>query len=106
MTEVLQVVRGVLFTLETLVEGEHEENFLQCLYDMESPDFVTCNIIDAKPEENGLEGLRHLAFEETEGERGIQENPLTEGTHLLPVKLRKYNVGMKDNPRIALVGDY
>lgn len=89
MTEVLQVVKGVFLTPETLVEGEHGENFLQCLYNVESSEFVTCDKTDAELEEDRLEGLRHLAFEETEWERGIQENPSMEGTHLLPVKLRK-----------------
>lgn len=56
---------------------------------MEMSGFVTCDKIDAKLEEDGLEGPRHLAFEETEGERGIKENPSMEGAHLLPVKLRK-----------------
>jgi len=56
---------------------------------MEFPGVVTYDKIDTKPEEDRLEGLRHLAFEETEGERWIQENPLIEGAHLLPVKLRK-----------------
>lgn len=106
MTKVLQAVKEVLFTLETLVEGELEKNFLQGLYDMELLRFVTCDKIDAQPEEDKLEGLGHLAFEEIEGERGIRENSLTEGTHLLLVKPRKQNVGMEDKPEIALVGDY
>lgn len=106
MREVLQVVKGVLFSLEMLVEGEHEENFLQYLFDMESPGLVTYDRIDAKAEEDGLEVLRHLAFEETEGERGIRESPSIEGTHLLPVRLRKHNVGMEDKPKIASIGDY
>jgi len=38
ITEVLQIVKGVMFTPETLVEGEHKENFLQCLYDMDRQD--------------------------------------------------------------------
>lgn len=56
---------------------------------MELPRVVTYDKIDAEPEEDGLEGLRHLVFEEIEGERKIRENPSTEGTHLLPMKLRK-----------------
>ena len=67
---------------------------------------MTCDKIDVELEEDGLEGLRHLAFEEIEGERGIRENPSTEGAHLLPMKPRKQNVGMEDKPKITLVGDY
>jgi len=106
MIEPLQAVKGVLFTPEMQVEGEHEENFLQYLFDVESPRLVTCDRVDVEPGEDGLEGLRHLAFEETEGERGIRESPSTEGAHLLPMKLRKQNVGTEDKPKIALVGDY
>jgi len=106
MTEVLQVVKGVFLGPEMLVEGEHEEKFLQYLFDMESLGLVTYDRINAKPEEDGLEVLRHLAFEETEGERGICESPSIEGTHLLLVNLRKQNVGTEDKPKIASVGDY
>jgi len=66
---------------------------------------MTCEKIDAELEEDGLEGLRHLAFEETERERGIPDNPLTDGAHILLVKLRKHNVGMEDKPKITSVGD-
>lgn len=52
MTEVLHEIKGVLFTPGMLVEGEHEANFLQCLYDMESLGFVIFGKIDAKPEED------------------------------------------------------
>jgi len=62
MSELLQAIKGVLFTPKTLVEGGHEEKFLQCLYDMELSGFVTCDKIDVELEEDGLEGLRHLAF--------------------------------------------
>lgn len=86
--------------------GGHKENFLQYLFDMESPRLVTCERIDAELEEDILEGLRHLAFEETEGERGIHKSPSTKGTHLLPVKLRNQNVVMEEKPKIATVGDY
>jgi len=51
---------------------------------MESPGLVTFDRIDTELEEDGLKGLRHLAFEETEGERGICESPSIEGAHLLP----------------------
>jgi len=89
MTEALHVVKGVLFTLEMQVEGEHEEKFVQYLFDTKSAGLVTCDRVDAELEEDGLEGLRHLAFKEIEGERGVHESPSTEGAHLLSVKLRK-----------------
>lgn len=45
--------------------------------------------VDAEWDEDGLEGLRHLNFEETEGERDIQKSPTGEASHLLWMKFRK-----------------
>jgi len=78
-----------------LVEGGPEENFLQYLFDMESPRYLTCDKVEAELEEDGLNGLRHLTFKETKGERDIQESPSIASSHHLPVKLRKQNVGME-----------
>ena len=44
-------------------------------------------------DDDNLEDLRHLYFEETEGERDIKEEPMTEGIHLLPLKTKKLNIG-------------
>ena len=40
------------------------------------------DLIDGDPEDDSLEDLRHLYFDEKEGERSISEEPTTEGVHL------------------------
>lgn len=66
-----------------------------------------CDRVDTrKYDDDGMEGLRHLAFGEIEGERDIRESPLMESAHLLLMKLMKQNFGSEDKSKIALVGDY
>lgn len=105
MIEALKAIKQVMFTPEPLVEGGPDENFLQYLYDTESPGYATYDKVDAEPKEDWLDGLRHLTFRETEGERDIRESPSTGGAHLLPLKLRKH-LGTEDKPKITSVGDY
>jgi len=52
-----------------------DESFMQYLSNRDSLEYVTCDKVDAEPEEDGLDGLRHLTFEETKGERYIREIP-------------------------------
>ena len=56
--------------------------------------------------DDDLEDLRHLYFEEKEGERDIQEEPTTEGIHLLPLKTKKLNIETPKNPKLASIVDY
>ena len=53
-----------------------------------------------------MEDLRHLYFEETEGERDIKEEPTMEGIHLLPLRIKKVNIGIEEKPKLATIGDY
>jgi len=46
-----------------VVEGCVDEKFLHYLYDTGSPEYLACDKVDAEPYEDGLEELRHLAFE-------------------------------------------
>lgn len=57
-------------------------------------------------DDDNLEDLRHLYFEEIEGERDIKEEPTIEGIHLLPLKTKKVNIGIEDKPNLATIGDY
>lgn len=75
MTETLHAIKRVLFAPGQLVEGCLDESFLQCLYDINSTEYASYDKVDAKIEEDGLDGLRHMTFEGTEGERDIQEIP-------------------------------
>ena len=106
MTETLYAIKRILFTPGQLSEGCVDEMFLQYLYDIGSPEYMACDKVDAKPDKDGLEGLRHLTFEETEGERDIQESPAGEASHLLLMKLRNQYIGIEDKPKMASVGDY
>ena len=57
-------------------------------------------------DDDNLEDLRHLYFEETKGERDIKEESMTEGIHLLPLRTKKLNIGTEDKPKLATIGDY
>lgn len=57
-------------------------------------------------DDDNLEDLRNLYFEEIEGERDIKKEPTTQGIHLLPLKTKKLNIGVEDKPEIATTGDY
>lgn len=57
-------------------------------------------------DDDDLEGLRHLYFGETEGEKDIQEDSKTKGIHLLPLKTKKMNIRTKDNPKLESIIDY
>lgn len=77
------------------------------MYEIELQGYATYDRVDVGPDYNeGMDGLTHLAFGETEGERDICENPLTKGAHLLPLKLRKQNFMLEDKPKITSMGDY
>lgn len=102
MTETLHVIKRVFFALGQLVEGCPDKSFLQCLYDMDYAEYAAYDKVDEESDEDGLEGLRHLTFKETEGVRDIWECPSREGAHLVPMKLRKQNVGMEVNPKWCL----
>ena len=67
---------------------------------------LVCQRIDGDPEDDGLEDLRHLYFEEKEGERNVNKEPPTEGVHLRPLKTKKLNIGTEEKPKLATVGDY
>ena len=54
---------------------------------------LACQRIDSKPEDDNLEDLRHLYFEEIEGEGNIKEEPTTEGIHILLLRTKKLNIG-------------
>lgn len=49
MTEMLQVIKMVLFSLGQLVEGCSDEIFLQYLYDIDSLEYVTYDKVDTMP---------------------------------------------------------
>jgi hypothetical protein len=55
-----------------------------------------------------LEELRNLAIKETEGNREIQNTMpnQTDSSYNHPLKLQRLNIGTKEQPKIALVGDY
>jgi len=53
---------------------------------------MACGTVSENPKEDDLEGLRNLTFQETKGERDIQEGHVTDSPHLLPVKLCKHNI--------------
>ena len=57
-------------------------------------------------DDDDLEDLRHLYFEEKEGERDIQEEPTIEGIHLLPLKTKKLNIRTLEKPKLVSIGDY
>ena len=50
---------------------------------------MVCKRIYGDPEDDGLEDLRHLYFEEKEGKWNISEEPTTEGIHLQPLQTKK-----------------
>ena len=56
-------------------------------------------------DDDDLENLQHLYFEEKEWERDIQEEPTTEGLHLLPLRTKKLNIGTLEKPKILSIGD-
>lgn len=58
---------------------------------------MACKMVSANPEEDDLEGLRHLTFQETKGEMDLQEGSVRYATHLLPVKLQNKNIEMEGN---------
>ena len=67
---------------------------------------VACQKINSEMDDDNLEDLRHLYFEEIEEERDIKEEPTIEGIHLLPLRTKKVNIGIEDKPKLATIGDY
>ena len=100
MSQALQAIKGVLFlrdpgtdgsTLELHPEGRHE---------------LACQWIDGDLDNDSMEDLRHLYFEEKEGKRSIKDELTMEGIQLLPLKTKKLNIGMDERPKLATVGYY
>ena len=100
VSQALQAIKGVLFlhnpapdggTFASLPEARHELAFQR---------------IDGDPDDDSLEDLRHLYFEEKEGEWNINEELTIEGIHLLPLKTKKLNISTEERPKLADVGDY
>ena len=67
---------------------------------------LVCHRIDGDLEDDSLEDLRHLYFDEKEGERRISEELTTEGVHLQPLNTKKLNIGTDEKPKLTTVGDY
>jgi len=67
---------------------------------------MSCANVNTDLEEDDLEGRRHMTFQETEGEKDIQEGPSKDATHFLPVKLQKQNTSLENKPKMASIGDY
>lgn len=64
--------------------------------------FNCCNL----EREEGEDDLRFFSILESEGERAIEGPPLKEVDVTKPLKLREVNIGMKENPNLAKIGDY
>ena len=67
---------------------------------------MVCQRIDGDPDDDSLEDLRHLYFEEKEGERNINEESTIEGIHLQPLRTKKMNIDTEERPKLATMGDY
>ena len=100
MSQALQAIKGILFFLDLGTNGR------PLVLNPDGRRKLACQQIDSEPYDDSLEELRHLYFEETEGEWNIKEEPTTEGVHLLPLKTKKLNIGTKEKPKLATVWDY
>ena len=69
-------------------------------------DLVACKRIDQDIDDDDLENLRHLYFEEKDGEQEIQEEKITKGLHMLPSKTKIPNIGSAEKPNIASIRYY
>lgn len=52
MTGPLQVINGVLFTLELLVEGGPEKSFMQYFYEIELPGYAASDRVNVGPDDD------------------------------------------------------
>lgn len=75
MNETLYAIKRILFTLGPLWEACIGEKFLEYFYEVGYLEYMSWKKGDVELEEDDLEWLRHLTFQETEGEQDIQENP-------------------------------
>ena len=96
----MHTIRVVLFFRDPQIDG--------CMLPVLPEDVqeLVCQRIDDDPENDGLEDLRHLYFEEKEGKWNINEEPATEGVHLRSLKTKKLNIGTVEMHKLATVGDY
>ena len=100
VTQALQAIKQVLFFPDS---GRMDE---QSLLYQGIEQKVACQNINSEMDDENLEDLRHLYFEETEEERDIKEEPTTKGIHLLPLITKKVNIGTEDRPKLPTIGDY
>jgi len=62
--------------------------------------------IEGGDDENDDEELRHLDIIETKGEQGVQGPKLLIPDVTQPLKIKKVNIGSKEQPKFANVRDY
>ena len=71
LAEAIYAIKRILFTLGKLWEGCIDERILHLFYESGYLEAMTCGKVNGDSEEDDLEGLGHLTFHETEGERDI-----------------------------------
>jgi hypothetical protein len=49
---------------------------------------------------------RDIQIEEAEGEREVEGPPLESEVIVVPIKVKKFNIGTVENPKMASIGDY
>lgn len=92
MTQVIIVIRGILFSGEdALAECSRYGDFAN-QYDSLFHKAVGFGKVKKDPDDY-LEELRNLSFKESEGERNIKEDLVCDGPHLQLLKLKKMNIG-------------
>lgn len=102
----MHAIKWILLTSGHLWDRYIDHRNLQYFYNSRYPEEMAYGKVGKERDEDDLEGLQHLTFHQTKVERGILEGPVTDAPHLLPVKLRKHNIGTDEKPKLTSIGDY
>jgi hypothetical protein len=111
----LQQIKKILFADEVkpihppIVCPKHEYLLHHSLYPFFAWLPMLCLTVERDPKDpDDLEELRHLAFQESEGSRGVKDTILNDvqSFYTKPLKLRKVNIGTDEHPKLTSIGDY
>ena len=72
-------------------------------WEMQMQDIVNCHNLSM---EECDKDPRNVSIPESEGKRAIYRPPLQTVDVTKPLKLREFNIGMEEQPKLAKIGDY
>jgi hypothetical protein len=101
LIQLLKLIRGVIFFYEPEVKiiTKYQQQNRQTVKEL-----LSCyHVEEEAPDEDDP---RNIQITEIEGEREVEGPSLESEAFVAPIKVKKFNIGMNENPKMESIGDY